>query len=96
VKPLPLRHSLTFAHRRLLVVAILIAVVSAAGLLFGSAGLYGSDPTRALGATEAEAGLIVPGFLALDTYIFASLAIFVRGAIQPQRPVAPPIAGAQG
>ena len=68
VKTLPIRHTLTLAYRSSLVVAVLIAVVSAAGLLFGSAGLYGPDPKRAVGVTEAEAGLLVPGFLALDTY----------------------------
>jgi hypothetical protein len=68
VKTLPIRHTLTLAYRSSLVVAVLIAVVSATGLLFGSAGLYGPDPHRAVGVTEAEAGLLVPGFLALDTY----------------------------
>lgn len=67
VKSLPVRHTLTLAYRGSLVVAVLVAVVSAAGLLFGSAGLYGPDPNRAVGVTEAEAGLLVPGFLALDT-----------------------------
>ena len=46
VKTLPIRHTLTLAYRSSLVVAVLIAVVSAAGLLFGSAGLYGPDPKR--------------------------------------------------
>jgi hypothetical protein len=68
VKTLPIRHTLTFAYRSSLVVAVLIAVVAAAGLLFGSTGLYGSDPNRAVAVTEAEAGLLVPGFLALDAY----------------------------
>jgi hypothetical protein len=68
MKTLPIRHTLTFAYRGSLVVAVLIAVVSAAGLQFGSAGLYGPDLNRVVGVTEAEAGLLVPGFLALDTY----------------------------
>jgi hypothetical protein len=68
VKTLPIRHPLTLAYRSSLVVAVLIAVVSATGLLFGSAELYGPDPKRAVGVTEAEAGLLVPGFLALDIY----------------------------
>ena len=122
MKTLPIRHTLTFAYRGSFAIAVFIAVVSAAGLLFGSAGLSGSDSKPALGVTEAEAGLLVPGFLALDIYnlvvglpilltllwlthrgslifslvCFASLAFFVRGAIQPQHSVAPPIAGAQG
>ena len=68
MKTPPIRHTLTFAYRSSLVVAILIAVMSVRGLLFGSAGLYGPDPKRAVGMTEAEAGLHVPGFLALDIY----------------------------
>ena len=67
VKTLPIRHTLTFVYRSSFVVALLLAVMSAAGLLFGSAGLSGPERQRALGVTEAEAGLLVPGFLALDT-----------------------------
>ena len=89
VKTLPIRHTLTLAYRGSLVVAVLIAVVSATGLLFGSAGLYGPDPKRAVGVTEAEAGLLVPGFLALDTYnlvvglpiLLASLWLAYRGSL---------------
>jgi len=65
---LPIKRDLTFAYRGSLIVAILMAVVSAAGLVFGSTGLYGPDPKRAIGVTEAEAGLLVPGFLAQDAY----------------------------
>jgi hypothetical protein len=65
---LPITRDLTFAYRGSLIVAILMAVVSAAGLMFGSAGLYGADPKFAVGVTEAEAGLLVPGFLAQDAY----------------------------
>lgn len=68
MKTPPIRHTLTFAYRSSLVGAVLIAVVSAAGLLCGSAGLYGPDPKLAVGVIEAEAGLFVPGFLALDAY----------------------------
>jgi hypothetical protein len=68
VKTLPIRHTLTFAYRGSFAIAALIAVVSAAGLLFGSAGLSGPASKAALGVTEAEAGLLVPGFLALDMY----------------------------
>jgi hypothetical protein len=43
-----------------------MAVASGAGLLLGSAGLYGPNP--ALGVTEAEAGLLLPGFLGQDAF----------------------------
>jgi len=65
---LPIKRDLTFAYRGSLIVAVLMAVVSAAGLMFGSAGLYGADPKLAVGVTKAEAGLLVPGFLAQDAY----------------------------
>lgn len=52
MNPLPVRRRLTFA--------------SGAGLLLGSAGLYGPNP--ALGVTEAEAGLLLPGFLGQDAF----------------------------
>ena len=121
MKTPPIRHTLTFAYCSSLVVAVLIVVVSAAALLFGSAGLYGPDPNRAVGVIEAEAGLqfgltptglaaiiafqpiltaspldigTVGGLLIFSVVCFACLAFFVRGAIQPQRPVASPIAGA--
>jgi len=86
---LPIKRDLTFAYRSSLIVAVLIAVVSASGLLFGSAGLYGPDPKLAVGVTEAEAGLLVPGFLALDAYnlvvglpiLLASLWLARRGSL---------------
>jgi hypothetical protein len=86
---LPITRDLRLAYLVSLVIAVLIAVVSAAGLLFGSAGLYGPDPNRAVGVTEAEAGLLVPGFLALDTYnlvvglpiLLASLWLAYRGSL---------------
>jgi hypothetical protein len=68
VKTLPIRHTLTFAYRGSFAIAVLIAVVSAAGLLFGAAGLSGPDSKGAIGVTEVEAELLVPGFLALDIY----------------------------
>ncbi|HJQ28227.1 MAG TPA: hypothetical protein VJ827_02725 [Rubrobacter sp.] len=65
---LPLKHAPKLAYLLSAVVAILMAVVSAAGLALGSTGLYGADPKLALGATEAEAGLLVPGFLGQDAF----------------------------
>jgi hypothetical protein len=66
MNPLPVRRRLTFSYRASLVVAALMAVASGAGLLLGSAGLYGPNP--ALGVTEAEAGLLLPGFLGQDAF----------------------------
>jgi hypothetical protein len=45
-------------------------------------------------ASPLNVGIIV-GLLIFSLVCFASLAYFVRGAVQSQRPVAPPIAGAQ-
>lgn len=65
---LPITRDLTLAYTLSLVVAILMIIVSAAGLILGSAGLYGADPKLALGVTEAEAGLLVPGLLGQDAF----------------------------
>lgn len=54
---LPITRDLTLAYALSPVVAVLMAVVSVAGLVLGSAGLYGADPKLAVGVTEAEAGL---------------------------------------
>jgi len=62
----PVRRSLKLAYRLSAIVAVLMAVVSAAGLVLGSAGLYGADSNLALGVREAEAGLLVPGLLGQD------------------------------
>jgi hypothetical protein len=51
-----------------LVIAVLIGVASIGGLVLGSAGLYGPDLALALGVTEAEAGLLVPGLLGQDLF----------------------------
>jgi hypothetical protein len=45
-----------------------MAVVSAAGLLLGSGGLYRLHPALSLGVTEAEAGLLLPGLLGQDVF----------------------------
>ena len=64
---LPVKRDLTLAYRLSLVVAVLVTVASAAGLVLGyGAGLYGTDPKLALGVREAEAGLLLPGLLGQD------------------------------
>ena len=45
-----------------------MAVVSAAGLLLGSGGLYRLHRALFLGVTEAEAGLLLPGLLGQDVF----------------------------
>ena len=62
----PVKRDFTLSYALSLVVAILMAVVSAAGLMRGSAGLYGADPKRALGVREAEAGMLMSGLLGQD------------------------------
>ena len=65
----PVGRDLTLAYRLSLAVAALMTFASAAGVLLGlSDGLYGPDPARALGATEAEAGLLLPGLLGQDLF----------------------------
>lgn len=63
-----IKRNLSLAYRLSLVVAALMAVASVAGLVLGLAGLYGVDPKLALGVTEAEAGLLLPGFLGQDIF----------------------------
>ncbi len=65
---LPTGRDLTLAYALSLLVAVLAAVVSAAGLLLGPAGLYGADPKVAAGVTPSTAGVLVPGFLAHDGF----------------------------
>lgn len=65
---LPITRDLTLAYALSLVVAVLMAVVSAAGLVFGSAGLYGVDSKGAAGVTPSTVGVLVPGFLAHDAF----------------------------
>src|ERR1035437_10237293 len=65
---LPLKGDLTLAYRRSLLIALLMVVVSAAGLAWGSASLYGVDPNRALGVGASTAGVLVPGFLVQDLF----------------------------
>src|SRR6187549_3763522 len=65
---LPITRDLTMAHTASFIAAILIAIVSAVGLGFGSAGLYGVDPQAAIGITASTAGVLVPGFRAHDGF----------------------------
>jgi hypothetical protein len=65
---LPITHDLTLAYISSLAVAVLMAAVSAAGFLLGSARLYGVEPKVALGVTPSTAGILVPGFLAQDAF----------------------------
>jgi hypothetical protein len=65
---LPIKCDLTLTYRVSLGIAILMAVASAAGLTLGLAGLYGAHPKLAVGVTEAEAGLLVPGLLGQDAF----------------------------
>lgn len=65
---LPVKRNLALAYRLSLAVAVLMAVASAAGIALGLGGLYEPDPTLALGVTEAEAGLLLPGLLGQDIF----------------------------
>lgn len=65
---LPLKRDLTLAYLTSLLVALLMVVVSVAGLVSGSASLYGVDPDRALGVSASTAGVLVPGFLVQDVF----------------------------
>jgi hypothetical protein len=82
---------LLWQHKRL-------GYVAGAGLLLQ----FGLTPTGLVAmlalqpivtASPLDVGTI-GGLLIFSLVCFASLAFFVRGAIQPQRPVAPPSAGA--
>src|SRR5487761_2036066 len=68
---LPLKRDLRLAYRTSLLVALLIVVVSAGGLAWGSTGLYGVDPNRALGVSASTAGVLVPGSLVQDIFNLA-------------------------
>jgi hypothetical protein len=68
---LPIKRDLTLAYRLSLAVAALMSAASAAGLVLGLGGLYGPDPTHAVGVREAEAGLLLPGLLGQDAFNLA-------------------------
>jgi hypothetical protein len=63
---LPISRSVTLAHVASLTIAGLMAVVSAAGLAFGS--LYAADAVPALGIAASTAGVLVPGLRAHDAF----------------------------
>jgi hypothetical protein len=65
---LPLKGGVSLAFTATLLVAVLMATVSVIALVFGSAALYGLDPTAATGVTSATAGLLIPGFLGQDVF----------------------------
>ncbi|HEX9017237.1 MAG TPA: hypothetical protein VF960_14700 [Chloroflexota bacterium] len=67
---LPLKRDITLAYALTFVVAVLIAVESAAGILLGSIRLYGVDPATATSVSVSAAGVLVPGFLAHDAFNF--------------------------
>jgi hypothetical protein len=78
MKPLPVKRDLTLSYRTSLIVAALMAFASAGGLLLGSGGLYGPHPTHSLGVTEAEAGVLLPGFLGQDAFsLFVGLPLLL-------------------
>ncbi len=86
---LPVKRDLTLAYILSLVVAVLIAGVSAAGFVLASAGLYGVDTKVAAGVAPSTAGVLVPGFLAQDAInlilglpiLLGSLWLARRGAL---------------
>ncbi len=65
---LPAKRDLTVAYRTSLLIALLMVVVSAGGLAWGSTSLYGVDQNRALGVSASTAGVLVPGFLVQDVF----------------------------
>jgi hypothetical protein len=65
---LPLRRDLTVAGWASLIIGFLMVVMSAAGLAWGSTGLYGVGPNQALGVRASTAGVLVPGFQAQDVF----------------------------
>jgi hypothetical protein len=86
---LPVKRDLTLIYALSLVIAVMLAGVSVAGIVLGSAGLYTNDRQVAAGLTLATAGLIVPGFLAQDVMnlalglpiLLGSLWLARRGAL---------------
>ena len=86
---LPVTRDLRVAHAFSLLVAALIAVVSAAGWVFGYTRLYGVDPKIAAMVTPGIGGLLIPGFQALDLFnlvvglpiLIGSLWLAARGSL---------------
>jgi hypothetical protein len=65
----PVTGVVAVAYAMSLGIAVMMAAVSAMGLLLGRGGLYG-DPTRAASVQASTAGLLVPGFLGHDLFNF--------------------------
>src|SRR5690349_11480397 len=68
-----------------LTIAVVLAVVSVLGIVFGLGGLYG-DPAGALGPMPSTSGVLVPGFLGQDLFnlvvgvpLLLGVLWFVRG-----------------
>jgi hypothetical protein len=59
-----------------------------------SAGLYGPDPS--LGVTEAEAGLLLPGFLGQDAFNLLAGVPLLLGSLWLARIVHHPVRGCTG
>jgi hypothetical protein len=68
---LPIKRGLKLAYVLSFAVAVLMTVASAAGIALGLGGLYSPGPVLALGATEADAGLLLPGLLGQDLFNLA-------------------------
>jgi hypothetical protein len=81
VDTLPLKRDLTLAYRASGLIALLLVVVSAGGLAWGSTSLYGVDPNRALGVSASTAGVLVPGFVAQDVFNLAIGLPILGGAL---------------
>jgi len=62
----PMTRDRTLVYALSILTAALMAVVSVAGLLSGSAGLYRTDQKIAAGVATGPAGVLVPGFIAQD------------------------------
>ena len=78
---LPVRRDLTLAYALSFVVAALVGVASAAGLVLGPAGLYGAGAKAAAGITPSTAGIVVPGFLAHDVCNLVVGPLIVLGSL---------------
>src|ERR1700693_5174162 len=64
----PLKGDLTLACRTSILIALLMALVSVAGLAWGPPSLSGIDHDRAFGVSASTAGILVPGFLVQDLF----------------------------
>ena len=77
---LPLERDVTLAFRTSLLVALLVAVVSAAGLASGTS-LSAVDANRALGVSASAGGILVPGFLVQDLFNLGAGLPMLGGAL---------------